>query len=83
MTTVMNTCSPPPHRTPRTFTHESPRMVPTMMSFCVQKPSGISMPGLERTSLSEVANTVASAAMEAVRMIQNSTQPHRNPASRP
>ena len=36
-----------------------------------------------RTSWSESVNTVARAAIEPDRMIQNSTQPHRNPAHRP
>jgi len=35
------------------------------------------------TSLSASVKTVASAASEPLRMIQNSTQPHRKPANRP
>ena len=86
-TVVTTTWGPPPSRVPRAFRAASAAMTSTVINCRGQNASTSTVwPGWSaclRTSCRDSVNIVARAAMEPVRMIQNSTQPQRNPAIRP
>ena len=87
---VSTSWTPAPSRVPRAFTPASTRMT-TAVSACRGQNASTSTacggsPGRRScfiTSWNDSVNMAASAAIDADRMMPNSTHPHRNPAIRP
>ena len=83
-TDVTTTCNVPPTRAPRELTAARTATVATARACCAQKPMiSLAPSDCRSTSCSPSANMLASAAIDAERIIQNSTQPQRNAISRP